>query len=558
MQNSDHTDIQFPEFYFMPFSDLELSDKVPVVAYAFEGQEDTAIDKEFPEIEHLRKVIDKNEDNEADTVLFFPIQRKEKMYLAGIVYCALSWKKKRRKFDIDSINFYKVIKERSVVMTEYLRELCHEEAIILLPGQFHPKNIRNRKQKEQLLLFVQTLTESIIYGNSTLDDFKEKPLRRIKRVTFTYFGTYEQRVDNFFQKAIGDGYAVGSALAYTRRLIELPPNHKYPSEFIKQAAGFSPVDFFSKDDTGKSRWHLVRQHDFSRKTTKVSVVAGLDSLRNYGKHGFGLIAGVGQGSVHEPCLLKVHYKPSTRRKKPVKRVTLIGKGVTFDTGGVDLKLTGSYDKMHYDMAGAATILGAIKLAEEKNLPVEIIGLAPIVHNAIGPDAIHPHDILTSYSGKSVEIINTDSEGRLILADALAYSEKEICPDCTITVATLCNIEDITLDIIKVLSTSDALEKKVRLAEDLAMEKVILWPNLEYLNALDDEYVNGTDADLMNEISFGYHSSGIVFIADFLDWEKPLNWIYVDISAVFHEDAPDYCAGPGFGLRLMWNILKQFA
>jgi len=554
MQNQDI------EFFFMPFSELELSRKAPVVAYVFEGQGDTEIDSKFPEIEHQRKMTDenisKNEDDASDTVLFFPIQRDDKMYLAGIVYIALSWKHKR-KFDVDSINFYNTVKERSVVMVESLREMREEEAVILLPGPFHPRNLKSEKQKHQLLLFVQTLTESILYGNNTLDDFTVSPKPQVRRITFTYFGQYESNVNAFFQKAIGDGRIIGNALAYVRRLIELPPNKKYPSKFVECAVGKLIGETSAEDGSGKSVWKTVTGHNFSAQT-RVSVICGLNALRNYGKHGFGLIAGVGQGSAHEPCLLKVHYRPHSRRQKPIKKISLIGKGVTFDTGGVDLKLTGAYNQMHYDMTGAATVLGAIRIAEEKNLSVEIVGLVPIVHNAIAPDALHPHDIITAFNGKNIEIINTDSEGRLIVADALAYSEEKIRPDCTITLATLCGMEDVTLDILKVLATNVSLEKRARIAEGHALEKIMLWPRLEYMNAIDDEYRDETNADLKNDISFGYHSAGLVFISDFLDWERPLNWVYIDLSAVFNKEALDYSAGPGFGLRFLWNFIKQFA
>ncbi|GMQ95500.1 MAG: hypothetical protein BMS9Abin13_617 [Patescibacteria group bacterium] len=538
------------QFYFMPFDELKLSARVPTLVYVFEEQEDKAISDHFPEIEKLRKMTDSMKAKDNTTFQLFPIRQNRKTCILGIVYIQYPWKK-RKNWKVDDINFYRTVSERSVFAVEQLREKNFREMTILLPGRFHPKNIVSDIQREKLMLFVQTITESIIYGNNTLDAYKKDPKPKITSVTFTYFGHYGKAVDGFFQKAIGDGKSMGNTLSYVRRLIELPTNEKYPSLFIEHAVGVAPKQVMKADKGKALTWAGVKGHSFSPQT-HVSLIYGTETLRRFG---FGLIAAVGQGSAHEPVLLKVHYKPATEREKPVKKIVLTGKGVTFDSGGIDLKLTGSYENMHYDMAGAATVLGAVRLAEEHHLPVEVVALVPVVHNAIGPQAIDPHSVVRAFDGTTVEIINTDCEGRLILADAIAYSEKHLRPDCTISVATLCDISGFAPDILKVLAATPALEKKARVAEQDAAEKIILWPSLSHLNHIDNEYV-GDRADLVNEISFGEQSAGIVFLADFLQYD-PAEWMYIDVGAQFEKDASDYGAGPGFGLRFLWYVLKQF-
>ncbi len=270
----------------------------------------------------------------------------------------------------------------------------------------------------------------------------------------------------------------------------------------------------------------------------------------------GLIAAVGKGSIHEPILLKTHYKPKTDRQKTVRKIVIVGKGVTFDTGGVNLKLGDQLTRMHYDMASAATTLGIVKLADSLNLPVEIIALTPLVENSIGHKSTRPHDIVKAYNGKTVEIIDTDAEGRLIMADAIAYAEKHLKADCTVTVGSLCDVTDFGPDLLKVVVGNDRLKKRVTKAEWLSSEKMVLLPRVEHFNWVDNEHV-GNVSDLVGEpAGVYYHVASFVFLYNFFTFAEP-EWVFVDISAVFERDAENYGAGPGFGLKFVWYLIKQF-
>lgn len=532
------------DFSFAPFSEDALSLSVPTFAYLFEGQEDAAISGVLPELEERRRSVDHiSRKSDMDVVTVQSIERGGKLCVVGMSYIQYPWKKKK-VIDVGSINLLREVADCTQVLTRRAREGKFAEINILLPDRFSPRNVKDKAHREQLYFFVRTITESIIYTNNSLDEFMSNPDRNIERVNILFFGESQPAIDGFFKQAIGDGEDIGEALAYARRLIELPPNMKPPISFLKHALGEMP----SIRPGGGWKKFKISKH------TTASVIYGTEALK---AQGFELIAAVGGGSANQPCLLKLHYKPTTTRQKKVKKIALTGKAVTFDSGGYDVKGTGYYDNMHFDVAGAADILGVMRLAERKNLPVELVAVIPIVESLVGPKAFLPGAIYKAYGGKTVKIVNTDCEGRLLMGEAIAYAERRIRPDATITAATLGNMEDFCPDILKVTATSEALAKKVRVAEQLSSEKVMLMPPLEYLNKVDERH-EGRDSDLVNDIMrpHCYHFSPIVFMFNFFSYE-PEEWIFVDVSAVFEDWASDYGAGPGFGLKFLWHLFKQF-
>ena len=144
---------------------------------------------------------------------------------------------------------------------------------------------------------------------------------------------------------------------------------------------------------------------------------------------------VGQGSQFPPVLIKLEYKPEgLDSNRP--QLGLVGKGITFDTGGLSIKPSSNMHYMKSDMGGAAAVLGAVELAAKLKLNVHIVGIVPSAENAVDAHSIRPGDVINSYSGKTIEIIDTDAEGRLILADGLAYIKKNYDPEVIIDLATL--------------------------------------------------------------------------------------------------------------------------
>ncbi len=539
------------DFYFQPFSGLEFQSDTPILCLVFENQPDMILTKVFPEIEATRSRLDQVNLRGNETVTIFNVFRNETIIPLAIIYIRQPWRRQRGKnqWNIDSINFYREVSERVSYAVHQLKSMKYTKAVFILPSRFQPANIRrDRLQEQRLEKFIRTITEAITAANYQFDEFKKNKNPDLETVTLTFFGTGDREVDGFFRRSINEGKILGKALEYVQRLVMLPPNAKYPARFVEEATGTS-LNF--KTAASKT-WHGVKGHAFSSRT-KITYLYGTEGIE---KFGLGLIAGVGQGSVHQPVFLKAHYKPKNSRQKTVRKVVIVGKGVTFDTGGINLKLGSDLNRMHYDMASAATALGIIKLADSMNLPVEIIALMPLVENSIGPQALKPHDIIKAYDGRTVEIIDTDAEGRLIMADSIAYAEKNLKADCTITIGTLCNANDFGPDLMKVVVGNDRLKKRVTKAEWLSAEKMMLLPRVEHFNWVDNEHV-GNVSDLVGEpAGIYYHVASFVFLYNFFMFQEP-EWVFVDISAVFESDAADYGAGPGFGLKFVWYLTKQF-
>ena len=540
------------QFFFQPFSAVEYKANTPILCIVFESQTDVLLANKFPEVEKAREMLDKVRERGDETVVLFGGSRDEKTIPLGIVYIRQPWRRRRGQstWDIDSINFYRELLGRTMLAAKRVRDAGYTDLVLVLPSQFQPKNIKNDQlQERRLQKFVRTVTEAIVYANNSLDELLADAPLLIKNATLTYFGEEDREVSNFFQRSIGEGQAIGEETGCVRQLTLLPSNLKHPLQFVGRATGAIP-----KPRTTRSKvWRPLKGHHFSSRT-KISYLYGKEGIERFG---FGLIHSVGKGSAHDPIFLKVHYRPFTDRQKPVKKVVLIGKGITFDTGGTNAKIDEQLDRMHYDMAGAAVAIRLVKLAEKTNLPVELIALTPIAENINGPFASRTQDVVKAYDGKTVQIVDTDCEGRLVLSDAVAYSERHIRPDCTITIGTLGDMTALGPDLIKVGFGSDKLRRKIIRAENASIEKVSLLPSIDHLNEVYNEHL-GSVSDLLNWPVGGYYdTSPFVFLYNFFVVERP-EWVFVDPSALFEVDADNYGAGPGFGLKFIWYLIKQYA
>jgi len=267
----------------------------------------------------------------------------------------------------------------------------------------------------------------------------------------------------------------------------------------------------------------------------------------------GLIA-VNKGSIDPPTFTIVEYKP----EKPVnkKPIVLVGKGVVYDTGGLSLKPTpGSMDVMKCDMGGAACVVGAVYLAAMQKLKVHVIALVPATDNRPGMNAYAPGDVITMFDGTTVEVLNTDAEGRMILADALAYSNK-YKPELVIDAATLTGaaLRAIGTKATVIMGNADdkvfdALTK----SGDDTHERVVRFPFWEdYGND-----IKSTIADLKN---LGGPNAGMITAGKFLEHFVKAPYIHMDIAGPAWLDAKeDYKGqgGTGTGVRLLYNFLKKY-
>lgn len=270
------------------------------------------------------------------------------------------------------------------------------------------------------------------------------------------------------------------------------------------------------------------------------------------KEKMGLILAVSRGSYREPALIFVEYKGNPKSKD---HTVLVGKGVTYDTGGLNIKPTGSMETMRCDMGGAAAVLGTLYTAATLGLKVNVTAVVPTVENSIGSMSYKPGDVYQSYAGKTVEIGNTDAEGRLILADALAYVSKHLKPTRIIDVATLTGAIDIALgpEASGLMSNDDALADALIRSGSDTYDRVWRMPMYE-------EYREQLKSDVADIKNIGGRAAGSITAAHFLqEFVDKTPWAHLDIaSTAFLSEIKRYHPklATGVGVRLLVDFLEH--
>ncbi len=267
----------------------------------------------------------------------------------------------------------------------------------------------------------------------------------------------------------------------------------------------------------------------------------------------GLLA-VNLGSKCPPTFSILEWKP--RRTKNQQPIVLVGKGVVYDTGGMSLKPTpNSMDMMKSDMAGAATVVGTMMAAALAQLPLHLIALVPSTDNRPGHEAYVPGDVVTMYSGSTVEILNTDAEGRLLLADALHYAKK-YQPELVLDFATLTGsaARAVGPEAICYMGTTDhSIKSEIEASGQAVYERLIEFPLWKEYG----EYLKSNIADLKN---LGGSSSGMITAGKFLEHFTSYPWLHFDIAGpAFLKNADSYRSkdGTGVGVRLLFDFLKKY-
>jgi leucyl aminopeptidase len=267
----------------------------------------------------------------------------------------------------------------------------------------------------------------------------------------------------------------------------------------------------------------------------------------------GLLLAVSQGSPVEPAFIVLSY---TGAPKSEEQTVLIGKGITYDTGGLNMKQTGFMETMKSDMSGAATVLGTFLAVANRALPVNLVGIIPATENAVSATSYKPGDVFTSYSGKTVEIGNTDAEGRLVLADAITYAVKHIKPTRIIDFATLTGAIRIALgaEAIGLMANQDALADALISSGHTTYERLCRLP-------LYEEYREQLKSDIadINNVGSGKGAGAIlagIFLKEFVG---DIPWAHCDIAGTAYSlEVRRYHPkfGVGIGVRLMADFLEQ--
>ena len=335
----------------------------------------------------------------------------------------------------------------------------------------------------------------------------------------------------------------------TKNKEKIEKNHKY-YEAIKEGV-FLTRDLVSEPPNVLNPKSYVQE---IQKLSKLGLKIKSYNEKELKKLGLNALLGVGLGSANETYLVTIEWNGKNNSLK--NPLTFVGKGVCFDTGGISLKPAKFMEEMKYDMAGSAVVVGLLKSLALRKAKVNAVGVVGLVENMPGSSAQRPGDIVKSYSGKTIEILNTDAEGRLVLADALSFAEKKYKPKFIIDLATLTGAIIISLgeEYAGLFSNNDELSKNIFKASENVNEKVWRLP----LHKNYDKLMDSTIADVQN-INYSGGAGSITaaqFLQRFILNKTP--WAHLDIAGMaFSKKAANLnpSGATGFGVRLLNNLIK---
>jgi leucyl aminopeptidase len=293
-----------------------------------------------------------------------------------------------------------------------------------------------------------------------------------------------------------------------------------------------------------------------KKLTELGVKVEVLGPKEMTKLGFGALLGVAQGSVNEPRMVVMQWNGAGRGRKREKPIAFIGKGVTFDTGGISIKPAGGMEDMKWDMGGAGTVIGLMAALAGRKAKVDAVGLVGLVENMPSGSAQRPGDVVTSYSGQTIEVINTDAEGRLVLADVLWYCQEKFDPKFMIDLATLTGAIIVALghEYAGMFGNSDELAEKLTTVGKATGEKVWRMP----LGDAYDKLIRSEIADMKN---IGGRPGGSITAAQFIQRfvnNKP--WVHLDIAGMAWSTKDAACMPKGataYGVRLLDRLVAQY-
>jgi leucyl aminopeptidase len=380
---------------------------------------------------------------------------------------------------------------------------------------------------------VRAVTEAAVLAAHRTPSFGEKAAAPAAQGSLAQLRLLEpgnRAVPAEARRATAVGQIVAESANLARRLAELPGNQLPPRRLAEEAVRMG----------GGVR---LKVSVFDEKWLRERKMGG--------------ILGVAQGSAEPPRLIVLEHRPRAARRAAGAgpHVALVGKGVTFDTGGISLKPREDMDRMKYDMSGAAAVLGTMRAVSMLDLPLRVTGVIPTVENMPSGTAIKPGDVLLSFAGKSVEVGNTDAEGRLILADAITFAG-ELDPDAIVDIATLTGACRIALGgaACGLVGNDGALIDALRSAGEQSGERA--WPLPLY-----DEYTEDIQSDVADlKNTGGRAGGGALTAAAFLKaFAGDHRWAHLDIAGTaWVEKDRDYLktGASGFGVRLFMRYLES--
>lgn len=366
----------------------------------------------------------------------------------------------------------------------------------------------------------EAAVSGLLLGSYNLGHFKKTEPHGLVNPDFelNYIATTE------IEKALQKGIKIATAQLETFALVDLPPNKITPKYLANWAT-----------ETGKKYGFEV-------------TIFGREKSAEVGLHAF---LSVGKGSAQEPQFIIMEYKPANAKK----HIGLVGKGITFDTGGLNIKTAGMV-QMKCDMAGGAAILGAMQLISDLKLPVQVTAIVPACENSVDALSFLPSDVIQSYAGHSIEIIDTDAEGRLILADGLSYLIANYKPQTVIDLATLTGsvVGTLGYECAGLFTNNEELSKKLQESGNAVGERLWQLP-------LWDVYTPDIESEIADVKNYsGKPVAGAISAAKFLEFftANHVSWAHLDIAGVAFGD--DEFAktkhATAYGVHLITNYIEN--
>ena len=367
---------------------------------------------------------------------------------------------------------------------------------------------------------VAALVEVVQDASYQVNAIKQK---QADPLTLNKIAIYVDKADaTLAESGLKQGLAIAAGVKLAKDLGNLPPNICTPTYLGEQAKKLAKAYGFKVEVLDKSQIE---------------------------KLGMGSFLGVAQGSAEPPRLIVLQHNKGKKGQKPV---ALVGKGITFDTGGISLKPGADMDEMKYDMCGAASVLGTFKAIGELGLAINAVAIIPTCDNMPSGSAVKPGDILTSMSGQTIEVLNTDAEGRLILCDALTYAER-FEPSAVVDIATLTGACVIALGHYPsgLFSNQDALAKELLEAGEKAHDRAWHMP-------MWDDYQHLLDSNFADMANIGGRAGGSITAACFLSrYAKKYHWAHLDIAGTAWKSGKEK-GGTGRPVPLLTTFLMHRA
>lgn len=372
--------------------------------------------------------------------------------------------------------------------------------------------------------FLQGLTEGLMLGSYRFNQYQrsDEKVTALEQVTFLTVTDAESRS---LTSALERGLILSDATCLARDLVNEPPNYLTPNVLGERSVG------------------LAGRHGLKSK------VFGHDDLA---EQGFGALLGVSRGSAEEPCFIVLEHEGENPNMAPL---ILVGKGLTFDSGGLSLKTAKGMEDMKIDMGGAAAVLGAMQAIGRIGCQQRVVALIPATENMTGPKAQRPGDVVRSFSGITIEVLNTDAEGRLVLADALGYAQ-QYQPAAVVDAATLTGAAIVALGhhAAGLLGNSGPLLGAIEAAAETTGERVWQLPLWEVY----EKSLKSKVADIKN---IGDGGAGTILGATFLKRFVSYPWAHLDIAGTAWDMKSDVSYQPsfatGYGARLFAELASSW-